>query len=59
MLDQGRIVAIGTPDEVAASDNAWVQRFLGFGREHIGRASGSLRAISSDKSGTRTSSAHQ
>ena len=45
MLDQGRIVAIGTPDEVAASDNAWVQRFLGYGRESIGRSSASLRAI--------------
>jgi phospholipid/cholesterol/gamma-HCH transport system ATP-binding protein len=29
MLDQGRIVAIGTPAEIQGSDNAWVQRFLG------------------------------
>ena len=32
MLDQGRIVAIGTPDEIQKSDNAWVQNFI------IGRA---------------------
>jgi phospholipid/cholesterol/gamma-HCH transport system ATP-binding protein len=29
MLDQGKVVIIGTPDEVAASPNPWVQRFLG------------------------------
>ncbi len=29
MLDQGRIVAMGTPSEIQASDNGWVQRFLG------------------------------
>ncbi|MBA2481798.1 MAG: ABC transporter ATP-binding protein [Planctomycetes bacterium] len=29
MIDQGRIVANGTPSEIQASDNAWVQRFLG------------------------------
>lgn len=32
MLDQGRIVAIGTPEEIQKSDNAWVQNFI------IGRA---------------------
>jgi phospholipid/cholesterol/gamma-HCH transport system ATP-binding protein len=29
MLDQGKVVIDGTPDEVAASPNPWVQRFLG------------------------------
>jgi phospholipid/cholesterol/gamma-HCH transport system ATP-binding protein len=29
MLDQGRIVAMGTPAEIQASDNAWVQSFIG------------------------------
>ncbi len=29
MLDHGRIVAAGTPAEIQASDNAWVQRFIG------------------------------
>lgn len=29
LLDQGRIVAMGTPDEIQNTDNAWVQRFLG------------------------------
>ena len=28
MLDSGRIVIIGTPDEIRHSDNAWVQRFI-------------------------------
>jgi phospholipid/cholesterol/gamma-HCH transport system ATP-binding protein len=28
MLDSGRIVAIGTPDEIRHCDNAWVQRFI-------------------------------
>jgi phospholipid/cholesterol/gamma-HCH transport system ATP-binding protein len=28
-LDQGRVIAIGTPAEIQESDNAWVQRFLG------------------------------
>ena len=32
MLDQGRIVAIGTPEEIQKSDNVWVQNFI------IGRA---------------------
>jgi phospholipid/cholesterol/gamma-HCH transport system ATP-binding protein len=29
MLDQGKVVVAGTPDEVADSPNPWVQRFLG------------------------------
>jgi phospholipid/cholesterol/gamma-HCH transport system ATP-binding protein len=29
MIDQGRTVIIGTPEEVHATDNAWVKRFLG------------------------------
>lgn len=29
MLDQGRIVAEGTPDHIRAHENPWVQRFLG------------------------------
>jgi phospholipid/cholesterol/gamma-HCH transport system ATP-binding protein len=45
MLEQGRIVAMGTPDEVSASDNAWVQRFLGIRREPSGHSSISLRAF--------------
>jgi phospholipid/cholesterol/gamma-HCH transport system ATP-binding protein len=32
MLDQGRIVAMGTPEEIQKSDNVWVQNFI------IGRA---------------------
>ena len=28
LLDQGRIVAMGTAAEIRASDNAWVQRYL-------------------------------
>ena len=28
MLDTSRIVAIGTPDQIRRSDNAWVQRFI-------------------------------
>jgi phospholipid/cholesterol/gamma-HCH transport system ATP-binding protein len=28
MLDQGRIVAEGTPEQIQASDNAWVQHFI-------------------------------
>ncbi len=42
MLDQGRIVIDGTPDEVQATDNAWVKRFLG------------IRTISSGTPGLRT-----
>jgi phospholipid/cholesterol/gamma-HCH transport system ATP-binding protein len=45
MLEQGRIVAMGTPDEVSASDNAWVQRFLGIRREPSSHSSISLRAF--------------
>jgi phospholipid/cholesterol/gamma-HCH transport system ATP-binding protein len=29
MLDQGRIVAEGTPDQIAASANPWVRQFIG------------------------------
>ena len=28
MLDQGRIVALGTPQEIERSDNVWVQHFI-------------------------------
>jgi phospholipid/cholesterol/gamma-HCH transport system ATP-binding protein len=28
MLDQGRIVAEGTPDQIGRSDNSWVQQFI-------------------------------
>ncbi len=28
MLDQGRIVAMGTPSEIQANDNSWVQHFI-------------------------------
>jgi phospholipid/cholesterol/gamma-HCH transport system ATP-binding protein len=40
MLDSSRIVAIGTPDEIRLSDNAWVQRFI------AGRASAGEQPIS-------------
>ncbi len=29
LIDQGKIVALGTPAEIQASDNAWVQSFIG------------------------------
>ena len=28
MLDQGRIVAAGTPEQIQRSDNSWVQQFI-------------------------------
>jgi phospholipid/cholesterol/gamma-HCH transport system ATP-binding protein len=41
MLDQGRIVAAGTPQEIENSDNAWVQQFV------------HGRAVDTDTSGSR------
>jgi phospholipid/cholesterol/gamma-HCH transport system ATP-binding protein len=43
MLDQGRVVIIGTPAEIQASDNAWVQRFLGHRPLESGNPSNRLR----------------
>jgi len=43
MLDQGRVVIIGTPAEIQASDNAWVQRFLGHKPLESGNPSNRLR----------------
>lgn len=52
MLDQGRIVATGTPDEIQASEDNWVQHFI-HGRaldseridSHVFTSRPSLRAI--------------
>ncbi len=43
MLDQGRVVAVGTPAEISASDNAWVQRFLGIRTIELGQLSSRVR----------------
>lgn len=44
MLDQGRIVAQGTPDEIQGSGNAWVQQFI-TGQAGAGEGSGSRRLV--------------
>jgi phospholipid/cholesterol/gamma-HCH transport system ATP-binding protein len=44
MLDQGRIVAQGTPDEIERSDNAWVHQFIA-GRVHTGEVSGTRQVV--------------
>ncbi len=48
MLDQGRIVAQGTPDEIRDSDNAWVQQFI-TGQSVAGEGSRRLVAVGTAK----------
>lgn len=46
LLDQGRIVVMGTPEEIELSDNAWVQRFLGQGGSEGSGSHAAIRRLS-------------
>lgn len=49
MLDQGRVVVQGTPQEIQACDNAWVHQFI-TGYSGVSESSGSRQVVKADLS---------